>query len=92
MQTLSFGMWDLVPQPGIEPKPPSLGVLRLSHWTTREVPELHSFLKMYLLTFACVDLRCCMWAFSSCGERRLLFIAVHRFLFAVAPLVAERGL
>ena len=31
-------MWELVPQPGIEPKPPALGVQSLSHWTTREVP------------------------------------------------------
>ena len=30
-------MWDLVPQPGIEPGPPALGVWSLTHWTTREV-------------------------------------------------------
>ena len=34
MQTLSCGMWDLVPWPGIEP---TLGAQCLSHWTTREV-------------------------------------------------------
>ena len=33
----SCGMWDLVPWPGIEPRPPVLGVRRLSHRTTREV-------------------------------------------------------
>ena len=32
------------------------------------------------------------WAFSSCGEWGLLFIVVHRFLTAVASLVAEHGL
>ena len=32
-------MWDLVPQPGIEPRPPALGVWSLTHWTTKEVPE-----------------------------------------------------
>ena len=32
-------MWDLVPQPGIEPASPALGVQSLSHWTTREVPD-----------------------------------------------------
>ena len=37
-------MWELVPQPGIEPKPPALGVQSLSHWTTREVPFLHIFM------------------------------------------------
>ena len=36
---LSCGMWDLVPWPGIEPRPPALGVWSLSHWTTREVPD-----------------------------------------------------
>ena len=38
MQTLSCGMWDLVPWPGIGPSPPALGVWSFSHWTTREVP------------------------------------------------------
>ena len=35
---LSYGMWDLVPGPGIEPRSPALGVQSLGHWTTREVP------------------------------------------------------
>ena len=30
-------MWDLVPQPGIEPGFPALVAQSLSHWTTREV-------------------------------------------------------
>ena len=38
--SLSCGMWDLVPSPGIEPWPPALGAQNLSHWTTREVPTL----------------------------------------------------
>ena len=33
-------MWDLVPQPGIDLKPPVLGVWSLGHWTTREFPWL----------------------------------------------------
>ena len=40
---------------------------------------------------AALGLRCCVWAFSSCGERGLLFVAVHG-LIAVASLVAEHGL
>ena len=32
-------MWDLIPWPGIEPRPPTLGARSLSHWTTREVPR-----------------------------------------------------
>ena len=36
--TLSCLTWDLVPQPGIEPRPPVLRIQSPSHWTTREVP------------------------------------------------------
>ena len=33
-------MWDLVPQPRIEPGPPALGAQSLTHWTTREAPNI----------------------------------------------------
>ena len=36
--------------------------------------------------------RCCARAFSSCGERGLLFVAVRGLLIAVASLVAEHEL
>ena len=39
---LSWGMWNLVPWPGIKPRPPALGPC---HWATREVPV--SFFKNY---------------------------------------------
>ena len=45
-QTLSCGllvaacMWDLVPWPGIKPWAPALGARSLTHWTTREVPQV----------------------------------------------------
>ena len=35
---------------------------------------------------------CCARAFSGCGERGLLFVAVRGLLIAVASLVAEHGL
>ena len=38
MKTLSCGMRDLVPWPGIKPWAPALGMWSLSHWTMREVP------------------------------------------------------
>ena len=41
---------------------------------------------------AALGLRCCTWAFSSCGERGLLFVAEHGLLIVVASLVAEHGL
>ena len=33
------GTWDLIPQPGIEPRPPASGAQRLRHWATRDMPE-----------------------------------------------------
>ena len=50
------------------------------------------FFFFFNLFLAGLGLRCCAWAFSSCGERGLLFVAVRRLLIAVASLVAERGL
>ena len=38
------------------------------------------------LFLAVSGLRCCARAFSSCGERGLLFVAVRRLLIAVASL------
>ena len=46
----------------------------------------------YLLFLAALGLRCCARAFSSCGERVLLFVVVRGLLIAVASLVAEHGL
>ena len=34
---MAFGI--LVPQPGIEPAPPTMEAWSLNHWTTREVPQ-----------------------------------------------------
>ena len=50
------------------------------------------FLKLINVFLAALGLRCCMRAFSSCGERGLLFAAVRRLLIAVASLVTEHGL
>ena len=41
---------------------------------------------------AALGLHCCTWAFSSCSERGLLFVAVRGLLIAVASLVVEHGL
>ena len=53
--------------------------------------KINLFILFYLFLVA-LGLRCCVWAFSSCGERELLFIAVRGLLIAVASLVAEHGL
>ena len=47
--------------------------------------------KFIYLFLAALGLCCCAWAFSSCGERGLLFVAVHGPLTAVASLVAEHS-
>ena len=48
---------------------------------------------IYLFYFlAALGLRCCARAFSSCSERRLLFVAVRWLLIAVASLVGEHRL
>ena len=59
----------------------------------------HNFLVFFFVFFfliylflAVLGLRCCVWAFSSCGERGLLFIVVRGLLIAGASLVAEHGL
>ena len=44
------------------------------------------------LFLAALGLHCCARAFSSYGERGLLFVAVHGLLIAVASLVAEHEL
>ena len=50
------------------------------------------FFEFIYLFLAALGLRCCAWASSSCGRRRLLFIVVRRLLIAVASLVAEQRL
>ena len=47
---------------------------------------------IYILFLAALGLRCCTRAFSSCGERGLLFVAVRGLLIAVASLAVEQGL
>ena len=47
---------------------------------------------IYIFFFlAVLGLHCCARAFSSCGERRLLFVAVHGLLIAMVSVV-EHGL
>ena len=44
------------------------------------------------LSLAVLGVRCCVWAFSSCSERGLLFVVVRGLPIGVASLVAEHGL
>ena len=45
---ISCGMWGLVPQLGMELRPPALGAWSHNHWVTKEAPVLtKSFLMLY---------------------------------------------
>ena len=50
-----------------------------------------NFLNLFIYFMAVLGLRFCARAFSSCGERGLLFVAVHGLLTTVASLVGEHG-
>ena len=53
--------------------------------------KLFVYLCIYLF-LAALALHCCAWAFSSCGERGLLFVVVCGLLIVVTSFVAEHGL
>ena len=59
----------------------------------KSLPHLiYLFIFKYLfinLFLAALGLRCCAWAFSSCSERGLLFVAVRGLLIAVASFVVD---
>ena len=72
-----------------------LPLLPCSHSPNTLSPSKPSsfFLKkrfIYLFILAVLGLRCCMWAFSSCGEQGLLIVAVCGLPIAVPSLVVEQ--
>ena len=50
---------------------------------------LNGTLFLFICLWLCWVFRCCVRAFSSCGEWGLLFVAVRRLLIAVVSLVAQ---
>ena len=50
------------------------------------------FIFLIFIFLAALVLRCCAWAFSSCGEQGLRFVAAHGLLTVVASLVVEHRL
>ena len=76
-------MWDPVPWPGIEPRPPALGAWSLSHWTTSEVPSLYFCLWGHIcyLYVVCVRFSACsgwlrhLWIMErACDDTRFGFL------------------
>ena len=57
-----------------------------------KVEDLFFLNKLVYLFLAALGLRCCARAFSSCGKRGLLFVAVRGLLIVVASPVAEHEL
>ena len=54
---------------------------------------LNKFILLFIYLFlAALGLGCCVRAFSCCGKRGLLFVAVPGLLIVVASLVVEHGL
>ena len=97
----SQGLWASPPRSSSVPALPGsvrsvLGSGPLGRRTQQQSWLICIFLKnkfTYLFLFlAVLGLRCCVWAFSSCGERRLLFVAVRGLLIVVASFAAEHGL
>ena len=64
----------------------------LNHCATREVPICLFKIYLFILFMAVLGLRFCERAFSSCGKRGPLFIAVRGPLTIVASFVAEHRL
>ena len=59
----------------------------------RDTERFFFLINLFIYLFlAALGPCCCTQAFSSCGERGLLFIAVHGLLIVVASLVSEHGL
>ena len=55
-----------------------------SHLLQHIHPFFFKLINLFNLFLAVLGLRCCAWAFSSCGEWGLLFVVVHGLLIAVA--------
>ena len=71
----------------------SLAFRSLIHFEFNGIRECSNFIFFFLINLflATLGLPCCMWAFSSCGERGLLFVVVHGLLIVVASLVATNN-
>ena len=72
--------------------PPMLAAVIVSKLLVVNNNYYYNHFKFIYLFLAVLGPRCCAWAFSSCGEPGLLFVAVHGLVTAVAPLVAEHRL
>ena len=82
-------MQHLIPQPGIKPRPPALGARSLTHWTTREVPEVLNFNELQFISLFVFD-QCVLCLFlKSLSTPRLwksLYFLLEAFIFYLLQL------
>ena len=80
----------LVPQPGIEPTPPTVEAQNLNHCGS----SLSLSLKVYIYSFifGCVGSSLLCPGFLQLGEQKLFLVAVPGFLILLVSLVAGHGL
>ena len=63
---LHYGMWDLVPWPGIEPRPPAWGARSLSHRITREVPTQAFYYEKFWIHQSCKNFIADTHVYTAC--------------------------
>ena len=78
----------------VEVYPVNILLLMMLYFPVLKSTFVSFFLFFPFLFFflAALGLCCCAWAFSSCSEQGLLFVAVHGLLIVVTSLVVEHGL
>ena len=85
----SCSMWDLVPWPGIKPRPPALGVQIFSHWTIREVPRSVTLKKnanLRLSPFHCW-LMYLKYSVSLKRKQAMLWVNVWCYLITICVII-----
>ena len=88
MWTLSWGMWNLVPWEGIEPRTPAWRARRLSHWAATEVPVIISWVSVYVSLVNYQSLSLCFY--PPCLQSYLL--ALLFLLSSFSPTVLPYSL
>ena len=76
-------MWDLAPQPGMEPRPPVLGPRSLSHWASREVPIVAYFLYNSLYFFISCTYLALPPSVSPLVTTNLFSVSLFRFAYSL---------